>query len=77
MPLVPAPVHITDLIQQSRLVVKESIDIEYRVSDRKILESIGISISNTGTEVSEYRISNTEKSIGCPALVLTINNYHE
>jgi Reverse transcriptase (RNA-dependent DNA polymerase) len=32
------------------------------------LKSIGVSISNTGIEVSEYRISNTEKSIGCPAL---------
>jgi hypothetical protein len=49
-------------------VVEESIDIDYRVSDYKILKSIGVSISNTGIEVSEYRISNTEKSIGCPAL---------
>jgi hypothetical protein len=51
-------------------VVEESIDIEYRVSDYKILKSIGVSISNTGIEVSEYRISNTEKSIGCPALLI-------
>jgi hypothetical protein len=47
---------------------KESIVIEYRVSDYKFQKSIGVSISNTGPEVSEYRISNTEKSIGCPAL---------
>jgi hypothetical protein len=49
---------------------KESIVIEYRVSDYKFQKSIGVSISNTDTEVSEYRISNTEKSIGCPALVI-------
>jgi hypothetical protein len=38
-------------------VVEESSDIEYRVSDYKILKIIGVSISNTGIEVSdiEYR----------------------
>jgi hypothetical protein len=57
-------------------VVEESIDIEYRVSDYKIFKSIGVSISNTGIEVSEYRISNTEKSIGCPALLKIIIAQH-
>jgi hypothetical protein len=52
-------------------VVEESIDIDYRVSDYKILKSIGVLISNTCIEVSEYRISNTEKSIGCPALTIS------
>jgi hypothetical protein len=51
-------------------VVEERIGIEYHVSDYKILKSIGVLISNTGIEVSEYRISNTKKSIECPALVL-------
>jgi hypothetical protein len=50
-------------------LVKESIDIEYRVSDYKFQKSIGVSISNTGIEVSEYQISNKKKSIGCPALI--------
>jgi hypothetical protein len=50
----------------------ESIDIEYRVSDNKFQKSIGVSLSNTSIEVSEYRISNTEKSIECPALVLEL-----
>jgi hypothetical protein len=39
------------------------------------LKSIGVSISNTGLEVSEYRISNTEKSIGCPALHITYTKF--
>jgi hypothetical protein len=56
-------------INVKRWLVKESIVIEYRVSYCKILKSIGVSISNTGYGVSEYRISNTEKSIGCPALL--------
>jgi hypothetical protein len=47
----------------------ESIDIEYRVSDYKFHKSIGVSILNTCIEVTEYRISNTEKSIECPALL--------
>jgi hypothetical protein len=42
--------------------------IEYRVSDCKIQKSIGVSISNTGIEESEYRISKRVKSIRCPAL---------
>jgi hypothetical protein len=49
-------------------LLKKSIDIEYRVSDYKFRKSIGISKSNTGIEVSEYRISNREESIECPAL---------
>jgi hypothetical protein len=48
--------------------LKESIDIEYRLSDCEIQKSIGVSISNTGIEVSEYRISKRGKSIGCPVL---------
>jgi hypothetical protein len=42
---------------------------EYRVSDPGILKSIGVSVSNTGVEVSEDGVSDTEKSIGCPALL--------
>jgi hypothetical protein len=47
-------------------VVEESINIEYRVSDYKILKSIGVSISNTGIEVSDieyrkkYRVPSSE-----------------
>jgi hypothetical protein len=41
---------------------------EHRVSDPGILKSIGVSVSNTGAEVSEDRVSDSEKSIGCPAL---------
>jgi hypothetical protein len=37
--------------------------------DPGILKSIEVSVSNTGVEVSEDRISDTEKNIGCPALV--------
>jgi hypothetical protein len=33
------------------------------------LKSIGGSVSDTGVEVSEDQVSDTEKSIGCPALV--------
>jgi hypothetical protein len=40
--------------------------------DYKFQKSIGESISNTDIEVSEYQISNTEKSKGCPALVYDI-----
>jgi hypothetical protein len=54
----------------SKVTFNKSIDIEYRVSDYKIQKSIGVSISNTGIEVSDYRMSNTEKSIGCPALAI-------
>jgi hypothetical protein len=56
------------LVLHQLVLVKESIDIEYRVSDYKFEKSIEVSISNTCIEVSEYRISNTEKSIECPAL---------
>jgi hypothetical protein len=42
--------------------------LEYRVSDPGILKSIGVSVSDTGVEVSEDRGSDTEKSIGCPSL---------
>jgi hypothetical protein len=56
---------------------KESINIEYRVSDYKFQKSIGVSISNTGIEVSEYRISNKGKSIGCPALDIIDNNNND
>jgi hypothetical protein len=63
----PNPQHWPLVVLQMGLI-QESIDIEYRVSDYKFQRSIGVSILNTGTEVSEYRISNTEKSIECPAL---------
>jgi hypothetical protein len=53
------------------MIKKKSIDIEYRVSNCKIMKCIGVSISNTGIEVSEKRISNREKSIVCPALDLS------
>jgi hypothetical protein len=47
---------------------------EYRVSDPGILKSIGVSVSNTGVEVSEDRVSDTEKSIGCQALRKSVRN---
>jgi hypothetical protein len=50
------------------------IAVEYRVSDYKFQKSIRVSISNTDFEVSEYRISNTGKSIGCPALIFSYKN---
>jgi hypothetical protein len=56
-----------DSFQPYSTVVEESIDIEYRVSDYKILKSTGVSISNIGIEVSEYRISNTEKKFRVPS----------
>jgi hypothetical protein len=47
---------------------------EYRVpvSDPGILKSIGVPVSDTGVEVSEDRVSDTEKSIGCPSLLITV-----
>jgi hypothetical protein len=42
--------------------------LEYRVSDPGILKSIGVLVSDTGIEVSEDRVSDTENSIGCPSL---------
>jgi hypothetical protein len=44
---------------------------EYRVSDPGILKSIGVSVSDTGVELSEDRVSDTEKSIGCPSLAVS------
>jgi hypothetical protein len=38
---------------------------EYRVSNPGILKSIGVSVSDTGVEVLEDQVSDTEKSIGC------------
>jgi hypothetical protein len=37
-----------------------------------LLKSIGVSVSDTGVEVpvSEDRVSDTEKSIECPALII-------
>jgi hypothetical protein len=43
---------------------------EYRVSDPRILKSIRVLVSDTGVEVSEDQVSDTEKSIGCPALII-------
>jgi hypothetical protein len=45
---------------------------EYRVSDPGILKSLGVSVSDTGVEVSEDRVSDTEKSIGFPSLQNTV-----
>jgi hypothetical protein len=42
---------------------------EYRVLYPQILKSIRVSVSDTSVEVSEDQVSDTEKSIGCPALL--------
>jgi hypothetical protein len=47
---------------------------EYRVSDPGILKSIGVSVSVTGVEVSEDRVSDTEKSIGSPSLQIDMKS---
>jgi hypothetical protein len=39
-----------------------------KVSEDQI--SIGVSVSDTGVEVLEDRVSDTEKSIGCPSLII-------
>jgi hypothetical protein len=49
-----------------KYLVKESIVIEYRVSNRKIQKSIGVLLANTDIEVLKYRMQ--KKTIGCPAL---------
>jgi hypothetical protein len=47
---------------------------EYRVLDPGILKSIGVSVLNTGVEVSEDQVLDTEKSIGCPSLQILLKS---
>ncbi len=48
---------------------------EYRISDWRILETIGLSISDQTLNLSDYRLSDSQITVGCPALFIGLQNF--